>query len=166
MELLPCSLTDICLCYVVQIVIICGIEYGFFGRSVFWCWPWVMVVSFVKTEFFQKEGTTWILCIFRLQSCIIEWSCSLACGQNVLQIVIKWSGTYYRMLLVTFTWNNSIWCWRNLFGSCDNNFVIQIGTLIKKNWMSSPCRCCSDIRESITMFSGSQAWSTCRSDES
>jgi len=35
MEILPCSLTDICLYYVVQIVIICGIEFGFFGGSVF-----------------------------------------------------------------------------------------------------------------------------------
>jgi hypothetical protein len=88
-----------------------------------------MVLSFVKTELFKKEGTTWILCIFRLQSCIVEWSCSLACVQSVLQMAIKWSGTYYRRLLVKLTWNNSMWCWGNLFGSYDNNFVIQKVTL-------------------------------------
>ena len=31
--------------------------------------------------------------------------------------------------LVKLTWNNSTWCWRNFFGSCDNNFVIKKGTL-------------------------------------
>lgn len=117
-----------------------------------------MVVSFVKTEFFQKEGTTWILFIFRFLSCIVEWSCSLACGQSVPQMAIKWFGTYYRRILVKFTRNNSIWCWRNLFGSCHNNFVIQKGTLAAKStsktWKSSPCRCCPDIWESIMMFAG------------